>query len=47
MRDNVITMVAFKMKSAGLNKSQIRESLDAVFSHGCHCGWNYGRREFK
>lgn len=45
MRDNVITMVAFKMKNVGLNKSQIRESLDAIFSHGCHCGWNYGRHE--
>ena len=43
MRDNVLTMVALSLKSFGLSRGMIKSSLEAVFTHGCHCGWQYGR----
>jgi len=45
IRDNVITMVAMSLDSAGQKKSEIRTSLESVFEHGCHCAWNFGRHE--
>lgn len=42
-RDNVVTMVALKLKSDGYKKSEMRNVLEDVFSHGCHCSWNKGR----
>lgn len=45
IRDNVVTMIALKMKANGNTKSQIREALISIFTHGCYCGWNYGRHE--
>ena len=43
MRDNVVAMVAAGLKSRGASRGTIKSSLDAVFTHGCHCGWSYGR----
>ena len=45
-RDNVVTMVALKMKETGMKKADMRESLENLFEHGCHCSWNKGRRKF-
>merc|ERR1711935_369506 len=39
MRDNVVAMVASGMKTRGMTKGTIKSSLEAVFTHGCHCGW--------
>ena len=43
IRDNVVAMVASGMKTRGMTKGTIKSSLEAVFTHGCHCGWSYGR----
>ena len=46
-RDNVVTMVALKMKEEGMKKAEMRDSLENLFEHGCHCSWNKGRRKCK
>jgi len=46
-RDNVVTMVALKMKETGMKKADMRESLENLFEHGCHCSWNKGRHTLK
>lgn len=42
-RDNVVTMVALKLKADGLKGKPMRNALESVFTHGCHCSWNKGR----
>merc|ERR1712050_553265 len=42
-RDNVVTMVALKLKGDGYRSKSLRHALEAVFTHGCHCSWNKGR----
>lgn len=42
-RDNVVTMVGLKLKSDGLKGKQMKNALEDVFSHGCHCSWKAGR----
>jgi len=37
--------MAVKMRSDGLSAKQTKSTLDKIFTHGCHCGWNYGRFE--
>lgn len=44
-RDNVVTMVALKLKSDGLKGKVMRKALEDVFTHGCHCSWHKGRRK--
>ena len=44
-RDNVITMVSLGLKESGFSRRDIRNSLEDIFSHGCHCSWNKGRRK--
>ena len=46
-RDNVVTMVALKLKDEGLKGKEMRTALEAVFGHGCHCSWNKGRRTYQ
>jgi hypothetical protein len=44
-RDNVVTMVALKLKQDGLKGKPMRNALENVFTHGCHCSWNKGRHD--
>ena len=44
-RDNVLAMVAVQLKSEGRSKAQVRDLINQIFTHGCHCGWNYRRRK--
>ena len=38
-------MVAVQLKSEGRSKAQVRDLINQIFTHGCHCGWNYRRRK--
>ncbi|CAG5109613.1 Oidioi.mRNA.OKI2018_I69.chr2.g4133.t1.cds [Oikopleura dioica] len=42
-RDNVITMVSLGLKENGFTRRDIKNALEDIFTHGCHCGWNKGR----
>lgn len=46
-RDNVVTMVALRLKDDGLKGREMRTALESVFGHGCHCSWNKGRHTLK
>jgi hypothetical protein len=46
-KDNVVTMVAIKLKNDGLKKKEVQNAVENVFTHGCHCSslTNLGRRK--
>lgn len=44
-RDDVVAMVAVQLRSTGKSKAKVRTQISHIFTHGCHCGWNYKRYE--
>ena len=36
-------MVAVQLRSTGKSKAKVRTQISHIFTHGCHCGWNYKR----